>query len=431
MTEVSLCLAEWSTLSARDSGGERLRGLTLPDAAARRTARELEQSRRLSLRQTFEGLEVKTTSFVGRVRIGNLTVTIQPKIAPELLLRLFRYAYGLRQLPEMNDTAFGAGDLFQDLVIRQLCSEVKELTRRGVHRRYVEREEYLASPRGRVLLDRISPASARPEIPCRQHTRDRDWHMNRILVAGIAEARKLTRDSVMRAQLRRLGESFEGVLPTGLHPQAFARAFSSIDRMSRIYRPALELIQLIHSGRSIALDTEEGNLTVDGFLYDMNRFFQTLLGRFLRESLAGWDVREEWMLSQFMRYVPDANPRRRSAPLLRPDFAIFRPAASSPMLFDAKYRDLWTQGLPSTMLYQLALYALSQHGQPVATILFPSVGPEAREARIEVRDPVSGGTRATVVLRPVDLSELDRLVQVEDAPRIREREAFSTRLVLC
>jgi 5-methylcytosine-specific restriction enzyme subunit McrC len=430
MKQVSLCMSEWTSVSARDPGGEELRGLTLSDAQARRTARLLEQRGMLVVREAFEGLEVEATSFVGRVRVGNVTVAIQPKIAPDLLLRLFRYAYGLRRLPPLDPASFGAGNLFHELIIRQLCREVMELTRRGVHRRYVGREESLASPRGRVLLDRVSPVLVRPEIPCRHYARDRDWHVNRVVVAGLAEARRLTNDPSMRAQLRRLGDGFQGVRPIDLHPQAFARAWAALDRMSRIYNPVLALIQVIHSGRAIALETNEADLVLDGFLYDMNRFFQALLGRLLRESLGEWEVREEWSLSQFMRYAPDANPRGRSAPRPRPDFAVRRAGSHSRMFLDAKYRDLWTRDLPSSMLYQLAVYALSQQGQPSATILFPAIGPDAKEAKVELRDPVAGGTRATVVLRPVDLVELDRVVEREDPISRELRSAFATRLVL-
>lgn len=74
------------------------------------------------------------------------------------------------------------------------------------------------------------------------------------------------------------------------------------------------------------------------------------------------------------------------------------------------------------MLYQLAIYALSREapgtagglagiGSPAsAVILYPTLAAGAREARIEICDPVRGRERAGVVLRPVDMNELSRLV---------------------
>lgn len=54
------------------------------------------------------------------------------------------------------------------------------------------------------------------------------------------------------------------------------------------------------------------------------------------------------------------------------------------------------------------------------------IRPVAREARIEIRDPLGAG-RATVGLRPVDLTKLDRLIQ---RPReaVRERMAYARAL---
>jgi 5-methylcytosine-specific restriction enzyme subunit McrC len=116
-----------------------------------------------------------------------------------------------------------------------------------------------------------------------------------------------------------------------------------------------------------------------------------------------------------MRYAPAHNPRNKRSPEPRPDFVVRRGGGVVAML-DAKYRDLWEHDLPREMLYQLAIYALSREapGGTASTassvILYPTLAPGAREARIEIRDPVHGRERATVVLRPVDMNELSRLV---------------------
>ena len=79
-------------------------------------------------------------------------------------------------------------------------------------------------------------------------------------------------------------------------------------------------------------------------------------------------------------------------------------------LLDTKYRDLWERALPREMLYQLVIYSLSREPGSSAVILYPTLAGEAREARIDIRDPVRGAGRSTVVLRPVDMLELSRLV---------------------
>jgi hypothetical protein len=96
---------------------------------------------------------------------------------------------------------------------------------------------------------------------------------------------------------------------------------------------------------------------------------------------------------------------------------------------DAKYRDLWGRDLPSGMLYQLSVYALSQVECTAATILYPSTTTTARESRIAINDPLTSRMRAQVSLRPVNLTRFAELVMnTRTALNDRQRREYAAHL---
>ena len=129
--------------------------------------------------------------------------------------------------------------------------------------------------------------------------------------------------------------------------------------------------------------------------------------RFLKENLDKYTVKDEYRLRGMMAYR--YNPQKRKAPTPRPDYAILENGKVITML-DAKYRNLWERGLPREMLYQLAIYAMSQKEGREAAIIYPVVDDEAEEAKIEVKDPLQGRAQAQVTLRPLNLMRLNELI---------------------
>ena len=177
-----------------------------------------------------------------------------------------------------------------------------------------------------------------------------------------------------------------------------------------------------------ALTDETSDVAAAGFLFDMNRFFQALLSRFLGENLAGYEVQDERILRGVLSYDPGNNPRRCSTPRLRPDFLVLQNQRVVAVL-DAKYRDLWERNLPREMLYQLALYAMGQESvERRATILYPTLDNAARQQVILVQDPLRGTAKAQVILRPVNLLTLDQLLRGKGLQSQRNRAEFAQRM---
>lgn len=428
---VHIALSEWQSVEPRDR--VELQGLGFAShPAARGLAAKLSQAGQLEVLEMAQGLRLQASSYVGRVRIGPVEITIRPKLPGDHLLLLFRYAYGLRNLEMISASAYDTDSsrAFQELLILQLVGEAEELLARGLHRDYRRVHEHLTSPKGQIDFGAFVGAGGlvQTTLPCVHHLRLQDSPLNQMLLAGLALGARLTRDIALRVRIRRAMQQLsDTVVVVGLTWAAMQEALRSLDRRSSTYRPALTLIQLLMEGAGIDLQTSSG-VQLSGFLFDMNRFFQALISRFLQENLASVTIQDEYRLHGMMAYEAGYNPRRREPPSPRPDFVLLQGKRIAAIL-DAKYRDLWERTLPREMLYQLSIYALSQTEAMAAAILYPTTDSSATEARIAIREPVSRHTRGQVVLRPVDLNELVRLVnQPQSAQTRREATAFATYL---
>jgi len=429
---IAIELAEWQTVGP-DSMPQ-LRGLSFDGQPAARTlAEKLSREPLVALAELRKGLEIRTTSYVGNVTLGDVAINIRPKIAFDVLVTLFRYAYGLHDLqlfPEGEHNREVA--TFQDLLIHQLAVETAKLIDRGVFRQYRPHGEYLASPRGRIDVRQIVRNAGVHDatVPCVYFERSDDNPLNRAIVAGLRHAATLTGDLVLRARLRRQAGMLElTVARHRLTSDLLDEAHRSLTRLNLVYSPVLRLISLLFAGTAITFDGDEQLETrVPGFLFDMNRFFEQLIARFLRDSLPDYEVKEQHRLTDMMSYRVGSNPKNRRSPVPRPDIALLR-GGKLVGLFDTKYRDLWETPLPRDMLYQLAIYALSQGERRAATILYPTTSPAAKEQVIDIREPIFGATRAAITLRPIDMASLAKAVAMPGMEGERRRSRLASGLV--
>lgn len=386
----------------------------------------------VDITQLHNGLAIQTNAYVGRVDVGSLSLTILPKVQKDTLLNLVRYAFRLRHLTTFAETRQKlSSSLFQDLLVTQLVLECQELVSRGLHREYLALTENLPSPRGRIDVQRVVQDGGviRAAIPCTHYPRSTNGIMNQIMLSGLLLASRLTDDLELRVRARRIANILEdGVTAVRLTREVMMQADRQMSRQTAAYEPMLVLISLLLQGIGVSFEADDMSQPLPGFLFDMNRFWEALLSRFLGENLTGVQVQDQFPLQHIMAYAQDYNPQRRPAPTPRPDFVILRNGRIERLL-DAKYRDIWTNGLPANMLYQLAIYALSQGLDGRATILYPVVDQTAKPEVVEIRNPVNEAAKAQVISQPINLHELEALILMKGIDGERNRRQYAEGLL--
>ena len=100
-SQIAVTLNEWE--SATPESHLQLAGASIEGGAeVRGLIQSLAQTRMLQVVELKHGLSIESSSFVGQVAVGNLTVTILPKLKSRSLLNLLRYAYGLNNLTRFS-----------------------------------------------------------------------------------------------------------------------------------------------------------------------------------------------------------------------------------------------------------------------------------------------------------------------------------------
>lgn len=408
-----------------------LPGVRLGDARAVERAAALRE--KINIRETSTGLEITATQWVGRVDVGPVRVVVRPKLPQAPLTCLLRYAYRLRDLDirEETQTPTGQGG-FHDLLATMLAMETAALIQQGLAKRHIERAEKLASPRGRIAIGEIARQGGVIEarLPCRYFDRRVDWRLNQIVRAGLDATAARCEDRDLRHRLHRLASAFPAADPRVPATKAsLAQAQSELTRLTAPYDPVLALLGLLQDMHGVELELPDGQVRVEGYLFDMNMFFQRLVSRFLHDHLQTHRIEDETAVRRIFAYAPGGNPRGRNTPQVRPDYALFQGKTLRAYL-DAKYRDVWSEGNRNSWLYQLAIYALASPTQ-TSVMLYASMSGEASDETIELRHPIAGSNdRATIILRPVPLVHLAGLLSPGNKHRaLTERRQTAEALI--
>lgn len=400
-------------------------GYELSTDKARETAKLLTEKGIIEILELKDGMQIRSNSYVGKIKLDKLQINISPKLSGMPLYTLLRYAYGLRELKLFDLATHSISEFsFFDLLVYELYVESEDLMRSGILKNYIRNEDYLSSPRGRIDIVKINKQGGliAQKLPCIYFNRSENTILNQAILAGLRLALELVVDSGLRVEIERICSVFaETIYTIPLNRITLKKAKNSINRLTERYTAILEIINILYESKGIQLEDGSKTLNLHGYLFDMNVFFETLIGRLLASCSKEYSIKDQYNLYDMFIYTPDYNPRGKRSPTPRPDFALMKQGEVVKLL-DAKYRDLWSKNLPAYMLYQLAIYAVSGIGDKTATILYPSLNDSTVMQKVDINDPVAGYKIASVILQPVNLNKIAEMItnSINMAPYVDE-----------
>jgi len=307
--------------------------------------------------------QLAATQFVGVAHVGDLQIRVVPKVPVHRLLELLCIAQDRIRWDD-RDTAWDETDDLVATVARSFITQAERVLQRGLVQGYVTIDESLFGIRGRVAISR--QIARNPGLPLPVEVTYDDYTVdvleNQLLAgAGRLLLRLKTLPTSIASRLRRLEYQLLDVTPI---PASSSPPAVTWTRLNQRYRPAITLARL--TLRSAALDFDgERSTTGDGFLVDMNRVFEDVVGFGIRQALQADGLTVELQRQDHLDHLSHVE--------IRPDVLISNRSAPIAVA-DVKYKRPATSGISTGDLYQAVAYA-TRYALPCCTLIYAEPPP--------------------------------------------------------
>ena len=351
---------------------------------------------------------------------GGPTLEILPKIDQQedgavraALVRMLAVAWGVRVTDgELTAMDTQRRDLLE-IIIRLFTRRLLTVVRRGLPRRYRQRQEDLHLLRGRLDVTRqVTRFVGRPDrFACRFEEWSEDTPLNRVLKAAVARLAGLTRSADTARRLAELAARLEFAGDTA----APLREPVRLDRTNTAFHDVYHLARrfLARQWQATATGAAQGFT----LLFPMNELFEEFIGRSMFRAVpAPWRVR----LQHQRHYAIDS--AAGSLFNLRPDIVVETPDGA--IILDTKWKrpdfEDAKLGIASSDIYQMAVYGDAYRAKRVVLIYPWQADADCRPGI--VRNWTIRGTGRPLAVSAVDVGRPDevveslRLIMADDAP---------------
>ena len=286
-------------------------------------------------------------STVGALDVGDLSVSIRPKLEISRVLFLASYAMGAFDLREERFDFEDAPTLVEALA-SALAAAARRAFARGLLHGYLTKEEALHTVRGRIRIDEQLRRRFGVPVPVevRYDEFTDDITANRLVKAAAARLGSMRlRSPRSREGLRWVAARLENVslVEFPAVPEV------TFDRLSERYREVVALSRLIL--RHTSFETDRGRIRAPGFLMDMNAVFQGFVTQALRDALRASE--HVFRSDENVRGVTLDEAEKIT---LKPDLSWWDGSICT-FVGDVKYKRIRYEHAPNADLYQLLAYA--------------------------------------------------------------------------
>ena len=345
-------------------------------------------------------------SHVGALEVGNLSVSIRPKLPIGRVLYLASYAMEEIDFRQERFDFEDATSLVE-VLIPALVAAANRAFARGLLHGYRTEEESLHTVRGRIRISEQIRQRFGISVPIevRYDEFTDDVLANRLVKAATARLGQLRIRPESRRGLASVAARLENVSLVQFAPNAVPKV--RFDRLNGHYREVVTLARLIL--RHATIETERGGVRATGFLMDMNVVFQEFVTRALRKSLG-----ESERTFRSDKGIRSITLDKDGEIPLKPDLSWWN-GQTCTFVGDAKYKNVEDRPVPNADLYQLLAYTTAVN-LPSGLLIYAHG--EAQEVVYHVNH---AGKRLAVAA--LDLSgTIDNLSARVDELAIRVRE---------
>ena len=369
---------------------------------------------------------VKFRSYVGVIRVGDLTIEVLPKADKAdgnkkyWRSRLFDMLRVVHDLPLHSPSTSHLRTRPYDvlhLYLRLLLETCEHLHRRGLHRAYHAERANATALSGRLLF----AEQLRHNLVHKERffvARDRfdfDTPLNRILGQALRVAAQLNGMRSLQTRFQQLCESWPE-LPSIPATEAFFDRLR-FPRGTEAYRPAIAIARLILLRHA---PTTQGGRDLPALLFDMNRLWEAFLERTLRRELPEYTVNGQSSTAYF--YTEGHSPVT-----LRPDITIredYGEEGTIEAILDAKWKVPANARPSAGDLQQMYTYAHFLEARQVALIYPGNLARPQVQGRFGRQQEAATDKKCGVFLVPLPQKKAPCSDWMEEIGRVVREQLF-------